>query len=201
MHASLFVIGPDTERQLAPFNEQLEVEPYRQPISSACIQRMREYYASGDSKRHPVIPIDAPISAYQPVVSDWDNWEGLDVDANGYYRISTNNQRGKWDWYQVGGRWDGRIIMFDGAKVNWSASQCIDWQAMNRLDEEGYSYWPFAILADGVFQERREWVWDAENEEGKSVEHFSEEDWRDHCYQFLSRLAPDTLVTLIDYHH
>jgi hypothetical protein len=188
MHASLFVIGDNPEEQLAPFDEQLEVEPYRQPISDESAERMMTHYADS-------IPFGSPPEAYRDVAIDWGNWESFDRDEDGYFRMSTNNKRGKWDWFEIGGRWRGEIIDACVGSVNQSKAGHILWSAMRVEDKI-----PFAILADGRFQERVEWMWDAKNETGEHVTHFTKDDWRDHCYQFLSRLAPDTLVTLIDYH-
>lgn len=52
-------------------------------------------------------------------VADWYNtrYEGMDesekyqVDEQGLYMVSTYNPKSKWDWYSLGGRWAGGLIV------------------------------------------------------------------------------------------
>ena len=44
----------------------------------------------------------------------WDGWE-------------YDNPKGKYDWYDLGGRFDGHFILKSGMKVNQTYKQLVDW--------------------------------------------------------------------------
>jgi len=105
MHYSTFVIiGRDDDPEAAvaqalhPFDEDLEVEPYRDYLDASDIQRMAAHYG--------IPPTDLPSLVRK--MEDWRGREG-GVDAHGLYAVTTCNPDGKWDWYEIGGRWDGYI--------------------------------------------------------------------------------------------
>lgn len=105
MHYSTFVIiGRDADPEpavasaLEPFDEGLDVEPYRDYLDAADIQRMAEHYG--------LAPTD--LAGLARKMRDWRGGEG-GVDAGGLYALSTYNPNGEWDWYEIGGRWDGYI--------------------------------------------------------------------------------------------
>lgn len=105
MHYSTFVIiGRDADPEpavataLQPFDEDLEVEPYHDYLDASEIQRMAE--------RYRIPPTALPALARK--MEDWRGREGS-VDAHGLYALTTYNPDGKFDWYEIGGRWDGYI--------------------------------------------------------------------------------------------
>lgn len=101
MHYVTFVIigkddDPETAvtRALEPFDEALEVKPYRRYLDASDIQHMAAHYG--------LPPTDLPGLARK--MQDWWTCEG-GVDARGLYAVTTLNPDGKWDWYEIGGRW------------------------------------------------------------------------------------------------
>lgn len=44
--------------------------------------------------------------------------------------ISTYNPQSKWDWYEIGGRWKGRLRMKNGYPVDSAPAGLVDWDAM-----------------------------------------------------------------------
>jgi hypothetical protein len=105
MHFCTFVIIGDTAASdsavamaLAPFDESLEVPPYRDYVDAAELGRMSAHYC---------IPA-TDLSALASRIEDWRSRPG-GVDSRGLYAITTLNPSGRWDWYQIGGRWDGFI--------------------------------------------------------------------------------------------
>jgi hypothetical protein len=100
-HFTVLVVGEDVKAQLAPYDENLRVEPYH------------------DYEENPWFADKAAEAGIDPTdlraLADWANaeWpeEGgdphYDVDEKGLYTMSTYSQKSKWDWYSVGGRWSG----------------------------------------------------------------------------------------------
>ena len=91
----------DLETALAPFDENTEVEPYRD-------------YATGEPAGHwswektpdsPADPTWAQVTeAHNAKYAD----DPLYVDDDGRaYTMSTYSPDSRWDWWQVGGRWTG----------------------------------------------------------------------------------------------
>ena len=105
MHYSTFVIigrNADPEsavaRALEPFDDALEVEPYHDYLSASDIDTMAAHYG---------IP-STDLAALARKMRDWRGVKG-GVDAHGLYSLATYNPDGKFDWYEIGGRWDGHI--------------------------------------------------------------------------------------------
>lgn len=111
MHYCTFVIigqdgDPDTlvAQVLAPFDEAREVAPYRKYLESYEIARMAKHYKLDQHNLH----------ALAERLADWVGWPG-GVDRRGLFYTTTLNPDGRWDWYEIGGRWNGYM---KGAKRN-----------------------------------------------------------------------------------
>jgi hypothetical protein len=105
MHYCTFaIIGrhdhPETAvaQALEPFDEGLEVEPYRDYLNQSNIDQMAGHYG---------IPA-TDLAALADKMEDWRGCQG-DVDARGLYALTTYNPDAKWDWCEIGGRWDRYI--------------------------------------------------------------------------------------------
>lgn len=105
MHYCTFVIiGLDEDPAtavayaLAPFDQNREVAPYRDYLSDSDIQDIAEHYG--------VPATDLPALAAK--MKDWRSGEG-GVDARGLYALTTANPEARFDWYEIGGRWNGYI--------------------------------------------------------------------------------------------
>jgi len=104
---------------LAPFNENLAVEPYidaDDPQES--LARAREYYGANDPS-YLEGKTDLEI-----LNVDWS--EGY-VEENGkIVKYSTYNPQSKWDWYHVGGRWEERYRDRQGESITALRQQAQD---------------------------------------------------------------------------
>lgn len=105
MHYCVFVLtdprcDPEdaVEAALTPFNEQNDVEPYRVYLSHDEVVRM--------AARFGLVPADLHALALK--MPEWTGCRG-GVDREGLYYLSSCNPDGRWDWYEIGGRWDGYI--------------------------------------------------------------------------------------------
>lgn len=85
---------------LAPFDEKLQVEPYVVEMDQSKLEAMMDYYETANL---------AELARQMP---DWIKKEGL-VEADKLYYKTTDNPNSKWDWYRVGGSWDGILFGMD----------------------------------------------------------------------------------------
>lgn len=110
-HYSCLVIGEDPAAMLAPFDENLEVEQYRQ-------------YEDGDPAGHwayarllkdGAITAEPGWQAYAQAHNSaypGEHEEHLLASEDGRgYTLSTRNPRARWDWHELGGRWRGYFLL------------------------------------------------------------------------------------------
>jgi hypothetical protein len=106
MHSCVYVfIGQKTNsiprsvaEALAPFNEALQVRPYKVHLNHSIVQMMAKHYG-------------LKISDQQALIDKIPEWVGGTggVDHIGLFAEKRDNPRGKWDWYEIGGRWMGYV--------------------------------------------------------------------------------------------
>lgn len=77
-----------------------------------------------------------------------------DKDGN---RVSSYNPDSKWDWYSIGGRWGGELILKEGAREDYDNEECvdsakkkdIDWAKMNSIAKEekerAIKFWKYYV--------------------------------------------------------
>ena len=110
-HYAVLVIhreNQDIEKLLAPYNENLEVEPYLKYTVDEAIAYIKEH----------CVPYNDYLKEYADRhLIDWfaEN-EGLLIKQDGLY--STYNPNSKWDWYQIGGRFDGELMLTEEGRLN-----------------------------------------------------------------------------------
>jgi len=101
-HFTVVVIGPDPEEQLAPFSENLEVEPYYEPADDYDVERAEAGLQ--------ILALSHPELEHIQHLANWLNEEEGDDTA---YKVvdsvlcsrSTRNPKSKWDYCTLGGRW------------------------------------------------------------------------------------------------
>lgn len=83
------------DERMAPYSESLEVEPYVYLTAKEVGKEFEAY-----KKKHP---------KGERNVREWaKGWYGEELDNKGNL-LSTQNRDSFWDWYRIGGRWDGAI--------------------------------------------------------------------------------------------
>lgn len=118
-HSTVLVVGPNPEKQLAPFSEELEVEPYKD-------------YVDADPNTWPlsaVVKHGVDVNDHEAVVA-WfkERWEEeYGFDEHGLYQVSTYNPNSKWDWYQLGGRWAGTFLLRSDRLIRGAAPIDFSW--------------------------------------------------------------------------
>lgn len=110
-HYTVLVIHKENqkiEELLAPYDENLEVEPYLKYTVDEALDHINEEY----------VPYNNCLKDYADrQLIDWlaEN-EGLLIKQGGLY--STYNPKSKWDWYQVGGRFSGELELTEEGRLN-----------------------------------------------------------------------------------
>jgi hypothetical protein len=101
-HFTVLVIGEDVEEQLAPYDENISVEPYREYADTKELEFLHRVWDE-ENDRPP--KDDRELARF--LNARWDTKEYKYEPQGGIYKMSTYNPRSKWDWYEVGGRWSG----------------------------------------------------------------------------------------------
>lgn len=83
---------------MTPFADGLEVKPWKRPLATAEVAVMARRYG---------LPA-RDLAALSARMREWTGRPG-GVDEQGLFEEVTYNPDGKWDWYEVGGRWDGLL--------------------------------------------------------------------------------------------
>jgi hypothetical protein len=133
-HYTVTVVLPDApkspqhvdemlNRILAPFDENMEVEPYKDYVSAPPAnwrtiptnQIPWPYSVVRDHDRG--IDLDDPEAVATWLNARYDGEEPRhSFDEQGLYQMSTYNPQSKWDWWVIGGRWTGFYRLKDDAK-------------------------------------------------------------------------------------
>lgn len=138
-HFAVLIIGEDPEKQLAPFNGNLELPRYVEYTKEQLIEKERkgiadyekgtyakylkdpnEYEKNCGNKAHidylkNEFPLKLKWSDEQLYEEAIEYYDENDIGENGEV-YSTYNPKSKWDWYQMGGRYSGRFLLKNGRK-------------------------------------------------------------------------------------
>lgn len=182
MHYCVYVFIPkegDIEelvaQTLAPFDEDRQVPPYKSYLSGGEIKAMAKHYR--------VKPSD--LGALARHMEDWKGCIG-GVEGKRLFAVTTWNPDGRFDWYEVGGRWNGRI--------RGNVTRARNLLARPNLRE----LLPFAIVTpDGLWQERETLI--VEDWMKFRVERKTDAVWLKQVRAALRRF-PDHRVVCVDMH-
>lgn len=159
-HSTVLVIGEDPETMLAPFDEGIDVEPYRKDVD---IETPQKHWAFDKLVEVEGLAADAGWPAFLEALAkryedDDDERLQYDPETDRVYEMSTYNPQSRWDWYILGGRWTGFFMLREGRvgatgepgvmtpaakddKVDQARKGDIDFDAMRNLAEaEAYSF-------------------------------------------------------------
>ena len=195
-HFTVFVFseneGADLEELLAPYDENLDVPKYVEYTKEQAIAHEREeiegYKDSWiykeyikDPEKYKAEHADNPAhikyleveypkrlkwtdeQCYEEIRS-WYEDDMVDDEGNLY---SKYNPKSKWDWYEIGGRWDGALVSKDGQGVNECYAGKIDWEKTDT---------PFAFITpDGEWHEKGKMGWWAIVSDEKEKDAWKEE--------------------------
>jgi len=152
-HYTVMVIGEDYESILAPYDENMEIEEYIDRTKEQIHKEFMDYYSKVVAENKPVSELTDFEKLTLKLKEEngvWvSQWCGQGLDKNGN-TLSRYNPDAKWDWYAVGGRWSGTLILNPGeagilGERSWTneskklplncadqALKCqVDWDVMN----------------------------------------------------------------------
>ena len=201
---------------LAPYDENIVVEPYVEYTKEEAIANVRKEindYKNGAYAEYLKNPEDyekkhGHMKSYMEYLKNEFpqklNWtdeqcynykkefydpDMIDKDGN---LLSIYNPKSKWDWYEVGGRWDGGIPMKTNIKLEIkSCNEC----KVSQIDMDKISP-PYAYIdTNGNWNERGKMGWF-----GISTNDKDEKSWDDEFKKFINNQKKSTIVTLVDCH-
>jgi hypothetical protein len=179
---------------LEPFDENIEVEPYKSytdPVPEnwrSMPTRELGWPYSSLREEDPEVDLGDPAAVAALANAKWGDDEKYFVDEKGLYQMSNYNPQSKWDWWVIGGRWDGFYTKTDGFKANVARKGDIVTE-----DERVQTY---AVLAEGVWKAPGRMGWFGMSTEGETEQDaFSK--WFD---QFWTGLNDDAFVAVVDVH-
>lgn len=181
MHYVGLIIGPNPEGQLARYDENLEVA------------------------EHVVTCWNC--DAKPPLIESCECCGGRGTC------LSTSNPDGHWDYWRIGGRFAGRLPLKPGASgtlapMAWEYETAPDrWAEISdgsRADQAlaGAVNWaefdlPYAIVVEGAWRARERYEPSGATIDDRFVQ---DPHYEDFVRELVTKLPPDTLVTIIDYH-
>ena len=199
------------ESNLDYYDESRDVEPYVKYTKQEAIEREkqiqeRNYEYAIKAIEEDSIPQERLIQLNQIIakgvcISDAVAWEEvkqwgypIDEDEN---LLSSYNPDSKWDWYSVGGRWDGFLVLKERdeeggiIETNEALVGEVDWEYMLE-----HKYPPFCYVdEDGEWFEKGEMGW-----WGVAFDEKPEDSWKTQFSEYLKEVNSDCLVTVVDFH-
>ena len=139
---------------------------------------------------------------------------GYRKSEDGFYGY-TSNPDAKWDWYTIGGRWDGYIYDKDGHECNAAEFDKVDWEKMFSPVEKTYTdfdgkektyndtHIPFCLVTTkGEWFERGEMGWWAVVSNEKK-----EDEWEEEVKSYVKMISElpeeerkNIVVYAVDFH-
>lgn len=220
--------GQTVEELLAPYDENLEVEPYLKYTRQQAIDEARKLWSTLTKDM-------SDDDCWQYIANDYDA-DMIGEDGSIY---STYNPKSKWDWWEEGGRWSG-MLKSNGETVDSCQVQEADFSIDRERYKRSLRFWDvvvdhqpeakadefFSLYKESYYREyygNRETYarqqaafvtyavvtpdneWHAPGDMGwfgcssESAEQFR--DWYDHYQErFIDSAEPDWTITLVDCH-
>lgn len=203
--------GENWESDVELYNEYNDVDPYvvyykEDAIKSAQLQHEDDYKRAiemlkKDNLDPNSLALYTAIETKGPTLTEEQAWYavqdwGYEIDEDGNL-ISRYNPDSRWDWFSVGGRWSGFLLLKakDAAgepiQTNEASVGEIDWEAMKQQRFTPFCY----ITTEGEWCEKGEMGW-----WGHTENEVDQHTWDDEFYDYLSTLDSDCLVTVVDFH-
>lgn len=147
-HFVVIVVGDNVEEQLIPYTEfESSGIEGSHVVEKDITDDMRREWQESDAD---TVSFTEWVADYEeiPLIRESEKPDIADVHKYGYAVIDENkeivkviartNPNGKWDWYTIGGRWNGYFTRYDGSRVNAAMVKDIDFAAMLKrsLDRE-----------------------------------------------------------------
>lgn len=187
-HFPIFVIDNEPEAALAPFSESLPVPAYDDELDwQVELVKAKAFWAEHGKAG----PAAAPEPSDLMYLQDWNGGGWEPRPEGGYVHYTIYNPLSKWDWYAVGGRWSGELVLQGTGKgVDECEVKNLD------VDRTLKGFLPHALLVNGRWLERGRMGWF-----GMVLEPMGDNEWEAEVREVLATVPdPTTRLTLIDCH-
>lgn len=199
--------GEYWQSNIEQYDENLEVEPYvkytkQEAIEEEKDRHLRRYnYAKRIPSDQNLLEKNIQILLKGETLTDEEAWEsvkewGYDIDEEGNL-LTTYNPDSKWDWYDIGGRWNGFLPLKE--KDDNGNPICTNTACVNEIDWDYLfenKYAPFCFVTEGgCWEEKGEMGW-----WGITTNEQPEDVWDIKFKNYIQTLDPDCEVTVIDFH-
>ena len=116
-HFAVMVIGKDPEKQLKPYDENIQMPPTcKEQVEQEEMVRFFTHYSEEEQKKKGeqgtkiIFTPEAFEEMYRKKGNNWNGNTWRKHTDGTWWEYSTYNPQSKWDWYQLGGRWSGAYI-------------------------------------------------------------------------------------------
>lgn len=128
----MLVIGENVEEQLEMYDEGKRVSPYLYKDRMELLEEYKEvlgneFYAARYFGRFRTELYNLEFFAM--------DYYGMEVDSHGNL-LTTYNPKSKWDYWTIGGRWDGAFLLKNGARSSQAEKKDIDFEEMDKKRKE-----------------------------------------------------------------
>lgn len=201
-HFSLLMVVPKDEINfiysyietiLAPYSENLEVEPFISSKKEEVKKKFEEIKKLVNETESDKLP--NYLRHYKKeninkmtIREFWKSYAGEELDEEGN-SLTTYNPNSKWDWYEVGGRWD-TFFKKAGTIDNKIQIKVL----LNLTNKEFINFVPFAFVnLNGKWFERGKMGWFGESYNNK-------DSWTEDFKKLLLKENPKNYLVIVDCH-
>ena len=229
MHFEIGVIvEPDESLTdlLAPFDENLEVEPYivatKQDIIEGAKRRADDISRKLKEGKDKPEELEDWEKALLNAKTDEDYYnaayeEYYEYDEEGN-QIARYNPDSRWDWYVIGGRWENSLLRKDGVLVDYAKIKDINFTDNDAIYYQVLDWWRrYVVNSDTDHDKELKSKHTAESlarlrckfhtggvlagGEWHDMDEFSEEDWINGYYdRFIKNANPEAEFVIVDCH-
>lgn len=141
----------DIDELLAPFNEQTEEEQYLefQP-SSESMEELNEKFNEENAKK------TYASECYKSFEDFLSRYYGYHIDPKTGLAGYTCNPNAKWDWYEIGGRWDRMMKRKNGIATNCAPISSLDLSHDEEAYRKAIRFWEVAVEGDKLLPDENE---------------------------------------------
>lgn len=142
---------------LAPYSENMEVEPYVDETKEAIINSAKERKERVLQRKEKGEELDKYDIEYLNANTDEELYklqiyEDESYDKNGNH-LTTYNPNSKWDWYKIGGRWNKILLVKEEVKdIEEGTPSWGNLDSINKKAPEGFKWVTGAKIKDIEFE-------------------------------------------------
>lgn len=192
----------DLDKLLEPYSEYKEVEPYKRYVEGKNLERMKKCYK---------------LEKLEDLVAKIKDWSGCagGIDEKGLFYWSTYNPKSKWDWWSLGGRWSGELLLKPGTGgvegeagtfnnetgIDMAFLKDVDFEAIKERgtndEHENPEFVTHSVLDENGWHEPSEMGW-------WGMTYNETETWEQWCAKYherwLSNPTDKTVIAVVDCH-